>query len=176
MEPNPFNDVKEIRPATDGAAAPESSRKLVQEKGPEQPVLQRRWLVGLVVVVLIFLTGFVPMWLKAGRLASERDAARSEVKLLQLESVAAAAAVDARRGEYESARQSASWFFTALRAELDVGPRSSLSQAQQNSLKPLLAHRDSLITLLARSDPAAAERLTEVYLKCRQSLRGGRME
>ena len=30
-----------------------------------------------------------------------------------------------------------------------------------------------LITLLDRNDPASVERLTEVYLACRKSLRGG---
>lgn len=139
----------------------------------ETPADRRRWLSGVIVIALVFGLGFVPVWLKAGRNATERDSARREVKLLQFESVAAAAALDARRGEYETARQSASWFFTALSGEIDLGSKSSLSLAQQATLKPLLARRDDLITLIARSDPASAERLSEIYLACRQALRGG---
>jgi hypothetical protein len=131
---------------------------------------RRRW-VGFITVMAVFLAGFLPMWFKAMRNADERDTAQREIKLLNLESLAAAAAIDARRGEYESARQSASRFFTAMRAELDGGSQSALAQVQQEALKALLARRDDLITLLARNDPASAERLTEVYLTCRKSLR-----
>lgn len=113
------------------------------------------------------------MWLKANRHANERDVARRDLQLSRLELLAAEAAIDARRGEYESARQATSQFFTALRGELDSGKRSSLRPAQRDAIKPLLEQRDSLITLLARSDPASAERLAELYLACRQALRGG---
>jgi hypothetical protein len=176
MEPNPFIDMKETDPTADAidtlagkspAGPPASCEAL------EKSARSRRWLTGVIVIALVFGLGFVPMWLKAGRHANERDMARRDVRLLQLESVAGAAALDARRGEYEAARQSASWFFTALSTELELGAQSSLSPAQQDALKPLVAHRDGLITLLARSDPASAERLASVYLTCRQVLRGG---
>jgi hypothetical protein len=169
MEPNPFTGMKETDQTAD---AIDTMAGKSPAEAPEKAA-RRRWLAGVMVIALVFGLGFVPMWLKAGRHANERDLARRAVRLLQLESVAAAAALDARRGVYEAARQSASWFFTALRAELDAGSKSSLSAAQQDALMPLLAHRDALITLLARSDPASAERLTEVYLACRKAVRGG---
>lgn len=173
MEQNPFDDMKETPTPTAAAEPVESSDRPTTTAAVEKPAHRRRWLSGVIVIALAFGLGFLPMWLKAGRHANERDSARREVKLLQFESVAAAAALDARRGEYEAARQSASWFFTALSGEIDMGPQSSLSVAQQTALKPLLARRDDLITLIARSDPASVERLTEIYLACRQALRGG---
>jgi hypothetical protein len=173
MEQNPFNDVEESQPITDAAAQAKPSNQPASSAPPEEPAPGRPWWVSAIVVALAFGLGFVPMWLKAGRNASERDSVRREMKLLQLETVAAAAVVDARRGEYEPARQSASWFFMALQSELDLGRASSLNLEQQDALKPLLAHRDNIITLLARSDPASEERLTEVYLVCRHALRGG---
>jgi len=173
MEQNPFNDEHQEPAAVDATPTPKAPAKPKTIDAAENASRRRRRLTGGIAVMLVFLAGFIPMWLKAGRHAGERDAALRAVKFLQLESLAAAAAVDARRGEYESARQSASHFFTALRTDLDLGPRSFLSAAQQAALRPLLAHRDSLITLLARSDPASAERLTEVYLACRKSLRSG---
>ena len=69
------------------------------------------------------------------------------------------AALDARRGDYEPARKAMSDFFTALSAELDRGDDSTLNQTQQAAVRPLLTQRDEIITLLARSDPAAADRL-----------------
>jgi hypothetical protein len=165
--------MKEIRPTNDATAQKSFPDPPVSGGAPAKPARSRRWLAGILAIVLAFGVGFVPARLKAGRHADERDMARREVRLLQLESVAAAAALDARRGEYEPARQSASWFFTTLSAELDAGTKSSLSLAQQDGLRPLLTRRDDLITLLARNDPAAAERLVETYLVCRQVLRGG---
>lgn len=173
MEPKPVDELKGKAPATNADAPGPPSQPWAPAAPSEKPTRQRHWLVGVVVLILVFLTGFLPMWLKAGRLAVERDTARREAKLLQLETFAAAAAIDARRGEYEPARQAASRFFTALGAELDLGPDSVLNPSQQNALKPLLLRRDDLITLLARNDPAAAERLTDLYLACRKSLRGG---
>jgi hypothetical protein len=58
------------------------------------------------------------------------------------------AAIDARRGDYESARQAASDFFTALRAETDSGAASALSQMQRERVLPQLTRRDEIITLL----------------------------
>jgi DNA-binding FadR family transcriptional regulator len=59
----------------------------------------------------------------------------------------------------------ASTFFTSLLEQVNqAGERSDLNAAQKESLKPLLNQRDDLITLLARSDPAAADRLAEMYM------------
>jgi hypothetical protein len=169
MEPNEFSDVKKARPETGAAQREHPDRHETSEKMAHS----RRWLVDIIAVALAFGLGFLPMWLKAGRHASQRDSVQRQVRLLQFEVWAAGAASDARRGEYELARQAASQFFTVLRQEFDLGPGSSLSLAQQDALKPTLTQRDNLITLLARNDPASAERLTEVYLACRKSLRSG---
>jgi hypothetical protein len=84
----------------------------------------------------------------------------------------ASAVIDARRGDYEPARQAASQFFTSLRAEIDKGDASDLTQAQRAGLPPLFAGRDEVITLLARSDPAAADRLADLYVAYRKVMNG----
>lgn len=111
------------------------------------------------------------MWLKAQRHASARDAAQRQVNILELEALIARAAIDARRGEYEAARQTASEFFSSLAEEVNnSAEQSSFNPAQQTNLQPLLKERDDLITLLARSDPASAERLANIYLRFRKAL------
>jgi hypothetical protein len=122
------------------------------------------------VALVIFLLGLVPMWLKARGAASQRDAARRELRLSQTQGALASAAIDARRGEYETARQTASDFFTALRSELDAGDDSPLNARQREAATPLLQRRDELITLLARSDPASAERLSDLYVAYRAAV------
>lgn len=110
-----------------------------------------------------FLLGFVPMWFKANSAIEQRDAAQREVRLSQLENTLAAAMVDVQRGEFEPARQITSDFYTNLRSQLDAGSASVFTPAQREKLKPLLGARDDVITLLARSDPAAADRLFAIY-------------
>ena len=95
--------------------------------------------------------------------ASCRNSAR--IKLAQLQNTIASGVIDARRGEYELARQSASDFFTTLRAEIGLENDSAMTQAQRARITPLLTQRDEIITLLARNDPASAERLSDLYVK-----------
>ena len=132
----------------------------------------RRIGIYLGVALAVFLLGLIPMWMKAREAASQRDAARRELHLSQMQGTLAAAAIDARRGEYEPARQTASEFFTALRGQLAAGGESALTATQREAAAPLLTRRDQLITLLARGDPAAAEQLSELYVAYRKALNG----
>jgi hypothetical protein len=111
-----------------------------------------------------FLLGFVPMWMKAGNAMEQRDAAQREVRLGQLERSLASAVIKVGRGDYEPSRQLTSEFYTALRNQLDAADTSVFTAGQREQLRPLLADRDDVITLLARSDPAGADRLVSVYL------------
>jgi hypothetical protein len=121
-----------------------------------------------IVALVAFLIGFVPMWLSSRTRTAERDAAQQALRLTGLENSLAAAAIRARRGEYELARQAASTFFTNVRTELDRTP-SAFSEAQRQSLESLLTPRDQVITWLARSDPAAAEHLSNAYVEYRKA-------
>ena len=110
-----------------------------------------------------FLLGFVPMWLKSNNAIEQRDASQREVRLSQLQNTLAAAMVDVQRGEYEPARQLTSDFYTNLRSQIDEANTSVFTPAQRETLRPLLAERDEVITLLARSDCAAVDRLFAIY-------------
>lgn len=125
-----------------------------------------RWIGILAVFMLII--WFIPLWLITTRNETQYKAAQRELNQSKLQNLIASAMIDARRGEYEPARQTASDFFTAIRTQIDAGESSAFSSVQRESLKPLLQERDEIITLLARSDPAATERLTEIYLTYRQ--------
>ena len=61
-----------------------------------------------------------------------------------------------RRGDYKPARQACQSVLQSLRAEM----------------QPLFAGRDELITLLARSDPASADRLAELFVAYRKIMSG----
>jgi hypothetical protein len=87
-----------------------------------------------------------------------------------MQNTLASAAIDARRGDYETARQAASGFFTSLRTEFNRGVDSALSPAEIAGLQPLLTRRDEIITLLARGDATSADLLSDLYVSYRTTV------
>jgi len=130
----------------------------------------RRLIVYAAVLLVVFLVGLVPMWLKSRTYARDRDAAQSSLQISNLQNLLANSAIDSRRGEYEPARQAASDFFTKLGSEMTRGSDSVFNDAQRDVLRPMFDKRDDTITLLARSDPASADRLVDLYTKYRQAI------
>lgn len=139
-----------------------------------QNALVKRVMLYAAVLLFVFLLGFIPMWLTARSRAQERDQAQSTLRISTLQNTLANAAIDARRGEYEPARQAASDFFTRLNAEIELGRQSVFSETQQKALSPVFSTRDDTITLLARNDPASVEKLFEIYNTFRQAIAGAR--
>ena len=123
----------------------------------------RRVALYSILAIGFFLLGFVPTWFKASRAVEQRNAAQRGVRLAQLKDTLAAAVIDVQRGQYEPARQLTSDFYTNLRRQMETDNASLFTHAQREGLNSLLAERDELITLLARSDPAANDRLFNVY-------------
>ena len=115
------------------------------------------------IAVGFFLLGFLPMRFKAAQAIEQRDAAQRAVRLAQLQNTLAAAVIDVQQGDYEPARQLTSDFYTTLRRQVDMDNASLFGPVQREGLRSLLAERDELITLLARSDPTATARLVNVY-------------
>ncbi len=129
-----------------------------------------RALIFAIALLIVFLLGFVPQWMKAREQAALHEKAEQGLTLTRIVKDLGSAAIDARRAEYEAARVEASAFFTAARFEIDQGGKSALTQQQRDSLSPLLASRDELITLLARSDPASTDKLSNLYVSVRKAL------
>lgn len=148
------------------------SEEVVQPESikPTPPI--RRYGIYAAALLVVFLLGFVPMWLKARQCASSLAAAEHQLSLVRMQDNLASAVIDARRGDYEPARQAASRFFTSVREETEKGDASVLTPAQREGMKPLFNGRDEIITLLARSDPAAADRLSDLYVSYRKTMNG----
>lgn len=135
------------------------------------PAMQRV-LIYAGVLLIVFLLGFVPMWLKARAANSRLAETEGQLTLARIQNNLASAVIDARRGEYEPARQAVSQFFTTMQAEIAKENSSSYTQAQRQQLQQLFAGRDELITLLARSDPASTDRLTDLFVAYRKMTSG----
>ena len=79
----------------------------------------RQFLIWLGVAGIAFILGFLPMWWTKRSVANELATTKRELKRQQIENSLSAAAVYARRGEYEPARQNASSFFTEMQSEMN---------------------------------------------------------
>ena len=129
----------------------------------------RRYAIYAGVLLVVFLLGFIPMWLKARTAANSLTETEHQLTLCKMQRDLGSAVIDARRGDYEPARQALSRFFTSLSAETDS---SNYTEAQRNNLQPLFASRDELITLLARNDPASADKLSDLFVAYRKIMNG----
>ena len=142
----------------------------VQPKLVKTTSWMQRVTIYAALLLAAFLLGFIPMWWKSRECSSGLSEAEHQLSLARLQNALASAVIDARRGDYEPARQAASNFFTSLRAETERGDASALSPAQREGVLPLFTRRDEIITLLARSDPVSAERLSDLYVSYRKGV------
>ncbi len=161
--------------STHAQAGPATEKKVPRLVTKTDKALTIPWRkIGIYAALAIgfFLIGAAPMWMRARENAVQRDSAQRQLQLSELQNTLSSAVIDARRGEYELSRQTTSDFFSELRKRIDAPlDQKILSQSQRNALLPLLEGRDDLITLLARSDPAAADRLTNLYVNYRNAMR-----
>lgn len=144
----------------------------VEPKPVESSPLIRRILIYAGVLIVVFLLGFLPMWLRSRAANNSLAETKRHLILAEIQNDVASAAIDARRAEYEPARQKVSQFFTTLQAETAKGDSSSYTRAQRDQLQQLFAGRDELVTLVARSDPASADRLTDLFVAYRKIMTG----
>ena len=128
----------------------------------------RSFIIYVALLVFAFLAGLVPMWLSSRECSSRLAEAERQSSLVRMENSLASAAIDARRGDYETARLAASEFFTVLRTETSHGADSALSEEEIGRLQPLLTRRDEIITQLARADGTSADLLSDVYVSYRE--------
>ena len=140
----------------------------VQAKPVKTTPWVRRAIIYVTLPLVAFLVGFVPTWLTWRECSASLSETEHQLSLARIQNSLASAVIDARLGDYEPARQAASNFFTALRAETDREDASALSPSQREGVQPLYTQRDEIITLLARGDPAAADRLSGLYVAYRK--------
>ncbi len=158
----------------------DTEKKVTETNATEKKVSDRlkgklqRWGIIAGAVLLAFLVGLIPMWFTAQSFAAERDAARTQLLKSEIGNLLLLSIVDARRGEYELARQGASEFFTLLRAEEEKGNDGFLTPDQRTKMASIFSDRDAAITMLAQRDPASLDRLTDIYMRYSQTVPSAR--
>ncbi len=140
-----------------------------EDKSKAQSVAVKFGIYALILLV-VFLLGFIPMWLSANNAKAEHEVTKKLLVKEEITNSLTTGIIDARRGEYESARQDASDFYSKLRMEIEKEKESAYTEEQIKNLKNIFDNRDAMITLLAQRDQASVERLTDVYLNYQQAV------
>jgi hypothetical protein len=142
----------------------------VQPKSAKRIPWMRRLGSYVIVLVIGVLLGFVPTWLTYRQCPGNLAAAERQLNPVKIENALATAVISVQRDDYKAALQAASDFYTLLRAETDKGDVSALSPAQREGVQSLFVQQDTIITLLARSDPASQEQLVTLYASYRETM------
>jgi hypothetical protein len=134
--------------------------------------LMRRAVSYALLALVFFVLGFLPTWVKLREANLRLSDTQHALSRAQIQNALGAAIIDVQWGDYEPARQSISTFYTSLQAEIGRGGASAFSPAEQAAMQPMFGGRDDVIALLAREDPAAARRLSDLYKSYSQILMG----
>jgi RecA/RadA recombinase len=127
--------------------------------------MNNRVIVVAIALVIVFLAGFVPEYVKANRLENELRQSRQEGAGAVLRDLVGLAYVQANQKNFGLAAQTSSRFFSRA--------REMANQAQdatgRKALEDLLALRDKVTAELAKGDAAVMGDLQELFVKTRQA-------
>jgi hypothetical protein len=118
-----------------------------------------------VLLVVVFLGGFLPSYVKAHRLENEMREARREQSLAQLRDLASLAYFQANQKDYGLAAGTATRFFDHTQQAVNQAPDASA----RKPLADLLSLRDPITAGLAKGDPGVLGDLQALFLKTRQA-------
>jgi hypothetical protein len=127
--------------------------------------VKRRIIVAAVVLVVVFLAGYLPSHVKANRLENELREARREHSLAQLRDLASLAYFQASRKDYGLAAGTSTRFFDGTREAVNQTRDSGV----RKPLEDLLTLRDPITAELAKGDPGVLTDLQALFVKTRQA-------
>jgi hypothetical protein len=127
--------------------------------------VKNRTIVVAVLLVVVFLAGFLPSYAKANRLENELREARREHSLAQLRDLSGLAYFHASQKDYGLAASTTTRFFDRTREVANQTPDSSV----RRSLEDLLSLRDSITAELAKGNPAVLSDLQALFVKTRHA-------
>ena len=127
--------------------------------------MRNRIIVVAVVIVVVFLAGFLPSYVKGNRLEKELREARVERSLAQLRDLASLAYFQAIQKDYGLAAGTSTHFFDRTREAANQATDSSV----RKPLEDLLSLRDPITAELAKGDPGVLNDLQALFVKTRQA-------
>jgi len=122
---------------------------------------KQKTVIGLVILVLVFLLGFMPQYLEKRQLQRELAISIEKLKLSELRDLAGLMLLEGLRQNYGVARDYSSQYFDKLREISEQAENSTLKAA----LQELLSSRDAVTAALSKADPASASQLQAIFAK-----------
>jgi hypothetical protein len=127
--------------------------------------VNKKIIVVVVLLIVAFLGGFLPQYVRGKRLERELGVARQENSLAQLRDLAGLAYLQASQKDYGLAGGTTTLFFDRTREVADQTPDS----IGRKPLEDLLNLRDQITGELARGDPGVLNDLQALLVKTRQA-------
>jgi hypothetical protein len=125
--------------------------------------VKNRIIVVIILLIIAFLAGFVPQYIKVERLENDLSVARQENALAQLRDLAGLAFVQASQKNYGLAAGTSKQFFSRTREVANGTPDAN----RRKALEDLLASQDKITAELAKGDPEALGDLQGLFEKTR---------
>ena len=122
-------------------------------------------IIGAIVLVIVFLGGFVPQYVRANRLDIELRQARQGNASVELRDLVGLAYVQANQKNYGLAAATTTRFFYRLRDVANQTPDPN----SKRDLESLLVSRDKITAELAKGDAGVMGELQELFTKTRQA-------
>jgi hypothetical protein len=127
--------------------------------------VKNQTIVVIILLIIVFLAGFVPQYIKVKRLENDLSAAKQENALAQLRDLAGLAFLQASQKNYGLAAGTSQQFFSRTREVANRAPDINGRKA----LEDLLASQDKITAELAKGDPEALSDLQVLFEKTRQA-------
>ncbi len=127
--------------------------------------MKNRIIVVIILLIVVFLAGFVPQYIKVKSLEKDLSTARQEDDLADLRDLAGLAFIQTSQKNYGLAVATSKQFFTRTREIANSVPDANGRKA----LEDLLAYQDKITAEVAKGDPEALGELQVLFDKTRQA-------
>jgi hypothetical protein len=127
--------------------------------------MKNRVVIVIILLIVVFLAGFVPQYIKVKRLENDLSAATQENAMAELRDLAGLAFVQTSEKNYGLAAATSNQFFARTREIANRAPDANGRKA----LEDLLASQDKIAVALAKGDPQALGDLQVLFDKTRQA-------
>jgi hypothetical protein len=121
-----------------------------------------------VALVAVFLTGFIPQYVKANRLDSELRQSREAYAGAELRDLVALAYLQANQKNYGLAAETSGRFFSRV-PEIASHTQDA---THRKAVEDLLSPRDRITAELAKGDAAVVGDLQDLFIKTRAATQG----
>ena len=127
--------------------------------------MKSQTIVVIVLLLIVFLVGFMPQYIKVKRLESDLSVAKQENALARLRDLAGLAFVQTSQKNYGLAAGTSQQFFSRTREVANGAADLNARKALEN----LLASQDKITAELAKGDSEALSDLQVLFEKTRQA-------